>query len=76
MRRSVGYCSYLSPLYDKDPERRFPAAFFLHGVGGAENSDAGFARLVHAEVTGGSVTPVIYVFPNGGKASAIATGRT
>lgn len=69
MKRTVGYCIYLPPQYEKEPERRFPVVFFLHGAGGTESSDAGFARLVHAEVTGGTIAPVIYVFPNGGKTS-------
>jgi len=70
MKRAVGYCIYLPPQYEKEPERRFPVVFFLHGAGGTESSDApGFARLVHVEVTAGTIAPVIYVFPNGGKTS-------
>ena len=70
MKRTVGYCIYLPPQYEKEPERRFPVVFFLHGAGGTESSDApGFARLVHAEMTAGTIAPVIYVFPNGGKTS-------
>jgi endo-1,4-beta-xylanase len=69
MKRTVGYCIYLPPQYEQEPQRRFPVVFFLHGAGGTESSDAGFARLVHAEVTAGTIAPVIYVFPNGGKTS-------
>ena len=69
MKRTVGYCIYLPPQYEKEPERRFPVVFFLHGAGGTESSDAGFAGLVHHEVTAGTIAPVIYVFPNGGKTS-------
>ena len=64
MKRTVGYCIYLPPQYEQEPERRFPVVFFLHGAGGTESSDApGFARLVQAEVTAGTIAPVIYVFP-------------
>ena len=69
MKRTVGYCIYLPPQYEREPERRFPVVFFLHGAGGTESSDSGFAGLVHAEVTAGTIPPVIYVFPNGGKTS-------
>ena len=70
MKRTVGYCIYLPPHYEQEPERRFPVVYFLHGAGGTESSDApGFARLVHAEVTAGTIAPVIYIFRNGGKTS-------
>jgi enterochelin esterase-like enzyme len=69
MKRTVGYCIYLPPQYEKEPERRFPVVFFLHGAGGTESSDAGFAGLVHKDVTEGTIPPGIYVFPNGGKTS-------
>jgi len=70
MKRTIGYCINLPPQYEKEPQRRFPVVFFLHGAGGTESSDAGFAQIVHAEVTAGTIPPVIYVFPNGGKTSA------
>ena len=69
MKRSVGYNIYLPPQYENEPTRRFPVVFFLHGAGGTESSDAGLAYTVHAEVKAGTIAPVIYVFPNGGKTS-------
>ena len=48
MKRTVGYCICLPPQYEKEAERRFPVVFFLHGAGGTESSDAGFARHGHA----------------------------
>jgi S-formylglutathione hydrolase FrmB len=69
MKRTVGYNVYLPPQYEKEPERRFPVVYFLHGSGGTESSDAGLAHTVHAEVVAGRISPVIYVFPNGGKTS-------
>lgn len=69
MKRSVGYNIYLPPQYENEPTRRFPVVFFLHGAGGTESSDAGLAYTVHAEVKAGTIPPVIYIFPNGGKTS-------
>ena len=40
MKRTVGYCIYLPPHYEQEPERRFPVVFLLHGAGGTESSDA------------------------------------
>jgi endo-1,4-beta-xylanase len=69
MRRTVGFCLYLPPQYEKEPNRRFPVVYFLHGSTGTESSDAGFARYVDAAISSGRVAPVIYVFPNGGAGS-------
>lgn len=66
MKRTVGFNVYLPPQYDKEPARRFPVVYFLHGSTGTESSDAGLARRVHAEILAGRIDPVIYVFPNGG----------
>ena len=69
MKKTVGYCIYLPPHYEKEKERRFPVVYFLHGAGGTESSDVGLSGNVHALVTAGVIPPVIYVFPNGGKQS-------
>jgi enterochelin esterase-like enzyme len=69
MRRTVGFNIYLPPQYEKEPGRRFPVVYFLHGTTGTESSDAGLARSVDAEISSGRIAPVIYVFPNGGSGS-------
>ena len=69
MKRTVGFNIYLPPQYEKEPARRFPVVYFLHGSTGTESSDAGLARYVHAEIVAGSIEPVIYIFPNGGAES-------
>ncbi|MFY9926168.1 MAG: alpha/beta hydrolase-fold protein [Opitutaceae bacterium] len=69
MGRTVGFNIYLPPQYDKEPGRRFPVVYFLHGTTGTESSDAGLARNVDAAISSGRIAPVIYVFPNGGAAS-------
>lgn len=34
MRAPVAYCALLPPGYDAQPARKFPALYFLHGLGG------------------------------------------
>ena len=76
MGRTVGYQIYLPPQYESEDGRRFPVVYFLHGAGGTESSDAGLARRVHAEIAGGRIAPVIYVFPNGGQRSGYRDSAT
>ncbi len=66
MLRRVGFNIYLPPQYEKEPNRRFPVVYYLHGSTGTESSDAGFAKYVDAAISSGRIAPVIYVFPNGG----------
>lgn len=72
MNRTVGYNIYLPPGYESAPERRYPVVYFLHGATGTEKSDCGFARIVAAEISAGTIGEVIYVFPNGGARSRYA----
>lgn len=72
MQRTIGYNVYLPPDYDREPERRYPVVYFLHGATGTERSDAGWSRTVDAEIRAGRIAPVIYVFPNGGQFSNYA----
>jgi len=69
MRRTVGFNIYLPPQYEKEPDRRFPVVYYLHGTTGTESSDAGLARNVDASISSERIAPVIYVFPNGGAGS-------
>jgi len=69
MRRTVGFSIYLPPQYEKEPNRRFPVVYFLHGTTGTESSDVGLSRYVDAAISSGRIAPVIYVFPNGGAGS-------
>jgi endo-1,4-beta-xylanase len=66
MEREVGYNVYLPPGYETG-ELRYPVLYFLHGMGGNENSDGpGFCGYVSKLIESGEVPPVICVFPNGG----------
>ena len=72
MNRTVGYNIYLPPSYEREPARRYPVVYYLHGATGNERSDAGFHRVVAGEIDAGTVGEVIYVFPNGGPFSSYA----
>ena len=68
MKADIGYNVYLPPGY-KDGQDRYPVAYFLHGMGGSEKSDAGFSGIVNQAIVEKKIPPMIYVFPNGGRAS-------
>lgn len=68
----VGYYVYLPPSYD-DPQntkRRYPVVYALHG-GRPGSEDAYFSSMpfVSEAMTSGKISPMIYVFPNGGEVS-------
>lgn len=66
----VGYCIYLPPAYKKQPTRRFPVVYYLHGGRpGSELKSIGLVASIHGHISAGDVQPVIYVFPNGGAVS-------
>ena len=70
----VGYGLYLPPGYDDSDNstKRYPVVYFLHGGGGNEARMLDPARVdiagpIHNRIKTGVVSPMIYVFPNGGK---------
>jgi len=68
MRTEVGFNIYLPPGYAEGTQR-YPVAYFLHGMGGSEKSDAGFSGIVNRAIVEKKIPPMITVFPNGGRAS-------
>lgn len=67
--REVGYCVYLPPGYDAEPERRFPVVYWLHGGRGHEVSGvAAVATVADRAIRAGEIPPMIIVFNNGGPA--------
>lgn len=65
MNTAVGYNLLLPSGYDS-AERRYPVLYWLHGLGGNENSDvSAVARRVMAAIKMGIVPPMIVVFVNG-----------
>jgi len=66
----VGYCIYLPPQYEKQPDRRFPVVYWLHGGRpGSEMKTVRMATYFDKHIRAGDVPPMIYVMPNGGKLS-------
>ena len=67
---SVGYYIYLPTHYSEAPERRFPVVYYLHGGRpGSELKSVRLANHIHPAMEWGKVSPVIYVFVNGGPVS-------
>lgn len=58
---------YLPPSYARDPNRRFPVAYYLHGLGGSETdwlSRAGIDRVADSLIASGA-PEMIVVMPDG-----------
>lgn len=72
MKVDVGYCIYLPPQY-RDPQntkQRFPVVYYLHGGRpGSETKSVRLAPFIDKHISAGDVTPMIYVFVNGGPVS-------
>jgi S-formylglutathione hydrolase FrmB len=62
----VGYNVYLPDAYEKEPNRRFPTVYFLHGSGGHESRNVDLAAYMHRAIAAGNVEPMLMVFVNGG----------
>jgi len=66
MGLEIGFNVWVPPAYATGDDR-YPVIYFLHGMGGNENSDAGgFSGLVRQSIVDGKVPSTICVFPNGG----------
>jgi hypothetical protein len=62
---------YLPPSYGKEPQRRYPTIYFLHGFGGKETdfaSGGGIGSLATEMVAAGKMGEVIIVLPNASNA--------
>lgn len=69
MKLPVGYCIYLPSSYKKEPKRRFPVVYYLHGGRpGNETKSVGLVKYIHKAIENGTM-PMIYVFVNGGPVS-------
>ena len=68
LQRPVRYCALLPPAFDREPQRRFPVLYFLHGLGGNEQTfveGGGWALLEHLRESG-QVGDFIVIAPQGG----------
>jgi enterochelin esterase-like enzyme len=62
---SVSYHIYLPEAYGKDPERRFPVLYWLHGTGGGVPGIAPVSAFFARAMREGKVPPMFIVFANG-----------
>ena len=72
MKKPVGFCIYLPEEYHKPKhsKKRFPVVYYLHGGRpGNETKSVGLVPFIHKAISSGKVTPMIYVFVNGGAVS-------
>lgn len=70
MDEDVGYCIYLPPQYEHQPNQRYPVVYYLHGGRpGSEAKSVKLAHKIHAAISKKQVAPMIYVFVNGGPVS-------
>jgi enterochelin esterase-like enzyme len=65
----VSFHVYLPPQYAREPERRFPVLYWLHGSGGGVRGIAPLTAHFDAAIAQGKIAPMIVVFPNGLAAS-------
>ncbi len=66
MAHNVGYSIYLPPQYKKEPQRRFPVIYHLHGASSNEITRLRNAQVLHEGIVAGRWPPIIMVFPNVG----------
>ncbi len=68
-KTEVGYCFLLPPGYHKS-EQRYPVVYWLHGGRpGGETKTVKMATFFEKAMKDGTIPPLIYIFPNGGKLS-------
>ena len=63
---------YLPACYARDPQRRFPVVFLLHGAGADATQwpAIGLTTMADALITTGAIPPMIVVMPDGGATMA------
>ncbi len=61
----VSYHLYTPAAYAREPDRRFPVVYWLHGSGGGVQGIAPLSRLVDDAIEAGKVPPFLVVFVNG-----------
>jgi enterochelin esterase-like enzyme len=61
----VSFHIYIPPHHEREPDRRFPVLYWLHGTGAGPRAVSAVAAHFDAAITGGTIAPMIVVFPNG-----------
>lgn len=64
-RTKVSYHLYTPAAYDRDPNRRFPVVYWLHGSGGGLPGIRALAARFDAAIEAGRAPPCLVVFVNG-----------
>ena len=64
-RTAVSFHVYTPESYERQPARRFPVLYWLHGTGGGLAGVAPLAAWFDAAIRAGKLPPVLVVFPNG-----------
>ena len=60
---TVSFHIYTPAVYDKEPSRRFPVMYWLHGS--TPRLPGGLVKNVDARIEAGTLPPFLIVFPNG-----------
>jgi S-formylglutathione hydrolase FrmB len=68
MQRPVRFCALLPPSFDREPQRRYPVLYFLHGLGENEQSfvEGGGWNLLEHMRDAGQVGEFVVIAPDGG----------
>lgn len=61
----VSYHLYTPTIHDREPERRLPVVYWLHGSGGGLPGIQPLARAFDAAIESGTLPPCLVVFVNG-----------
>lgn len=64
-RTAVSYHLYTPAAYDREPQRRFPVVYWLHGSGGGLAGIPQLARRFDVAIEEGRLPPVLVVMVNG-----------
>ncbi len=71
LNRTWNYHIYLPPNYYENTEQNYPVLYFLHGMfnSSAHFDRHNFDRILTTAMENGSITPMVVVFPTGGRYS-------
>jgi len=64
-RSHVSYHIYLPEEYTREPARRFPVLYWLHGAGGGPEGIPALASHFSGAMRSGRIPPMLVVFPSG-----------
>ena len=77
---AMRHCFVYTPAeYDRNPDKRYPVLYLLHGIGGDEEgwiTSGRAAQIMDNLIAQGKARPMIVVMPNGNAALEAAPGET